>query len=462
MSDADRQALAKTLETTDAQDVQGWLGDQIRKAAAVFKGDFDGHPFRGNQWTDSSGTSQGGASGSRGGSEPKLPRLKNIKEGDFVDIDTQSGNYVGTVIGIEADGRLVIDDVDKGEIKVGLKTITHLDGKLVNSPPRTESVEEERKRLGEGARAKEDAKYKIDPAQFAQDTAAARIRGAKEFAERVIRDASPAGKRMIRNADKTQEGFNRAKDELEMLDSSREQLIKDLVNEEGMSPAKAREAINSEIYVAQVAVENSRFFNSEKPEDDSAEAGRQRVKDVGAKLETARRGRERAEREEAASTARRGKLRPVDDDNIDKPLKGEEATEFKAGVKEAKAAIKQTRELIAELRAQANQKATRSMLGTKRLDDVQMALQEAQDETDRFEDVVSSNSKASIRSAVSISTMGADLGETVKGYVRQAASDMKLDVDARREASLQIAADKNFGVSGDKYDVEAAFDYVGN
>lgn len=63
MSPADQDALRAALETTDARDVGGWLGDQIRKAATVAKGDFEGHPFRGNQWSDASGVGAGGASG---------------------------------------------------------------------------------------------------------------------------------------------------------------------------------------------------------------------------------------------------------------------------------------------------------------------------------------------------------------------------------------------------------------
>jgi len=72
MSDADRDALRSTLETTDVRDVRGWLGEQVRKAAAaaVAKGDYEGHPFRGNQYADASGASTGGA-----GSTPK-PRVK--------------------------------------------------------------------------------------------------------------------------------------------------------------------------------------------------------------------------------------------------------------------------------------------------------------------------------------------------------------------------------------------------
>jgi len=325
LSDADRTALAQILETTDARDVQGWLGDQIRKAAQVAKGDYEGHPFRGNQWADASGASTGGASSGPRFGAGSGAKTSSLKEGDFADIDTKNANYVGTILGIK-NGVVTFDDEDKGEIKFKLKDVMMIDG--------------------------------------------------------------------------------------------------------------------------------------DKVEDDSAEAGRQRVKEIDAKLETARRQRERAEREESANTARRGKLTPVNEDNIDKSLKGNEAKEFKRDFKEAESAIKKTRALIAELRAKANEKSTRAMLGTRRLDEVQSSLQAAQEETDRFEDIVRENSKGSIRSAVSISAMGTDVGENVKGFIRDSARMMRLDIPARDSGALQTAGDKNFGVSGDKYDVEAAFDQL--
>lgn len=66
MTPADLQDLETTLETTPAQKVGGWLGLQIREAARLAKGDYIGHPFRGNQWSDSSGASTGGAGASSG------------------------------------------------------------------------------------------------------------------------------------------------------------------------------------------------------------------------------------------------------------------------------------------------------------------------------------------------------------------------------------------------------------
>lgn len=76
MSPADQDALRAALETTDARDVGGWLGDQIRKAATVTKGDYDGHPFRGNQWSDASGVGAGGASGGPKGGKASTADIK--------------------------------------------------------------------------------------------------------------------------------------------------------------------------------------------------------------------------------------------------------------------------------------------------------------------------------------------------------------------------------------------------
>lgn len=462
LSDADREALKQILETTDAREVQGWLGDQIRKAALMAKGDYVGHPFRGNQFADSSGTSTGGASGTPRFGYGSGARTSSLKEGDYADIDTKNANYVGTILGIK-DGVVFFDDEDKGEVKFNLKDVKAIDGDKVDRPQntvRTESVEDERTRLAEGARAAERAKYENNPEKLKQDAAEARVRGEKEYKERMMRDLTPAGKRMVRSADKSQEGFDRAKEELEILESSRDQLIDDLVNEDGMSKREAQKSIDDEIKVARFAVENSKFNNSEKPEDDSAEAGRERIRAIEAREKEIARATERAKRERASENERRKTLTPVTEDNIDKPLKGDEAKEFKSHFKEAQAAIKTTRALIAQLRERANDKAMRSRLGPKGLDRVQMDLQEAQEETDRFEDILNSNRKASIRSAVSISAMGTDVGETVKGLIRSSALDMKVDIFKIDDAALQTAGDRNFGVSGDKYDVEAAFDQL--
>ena len=69
MGAADLADLSSQLMSMPAAEIQGWVGDQISKAAAEFlaKGDFVGHPFRGNQYADSSGASTG-AAGSKAGS----------------------------------------------------------------------------------------------------------------------------------------------------------------------------------------------------------------------------------------------------------------------------------------------------------------------------------------------------------------------------------------------------------
>lgn len=65
MSDADLEAIRRILETTPVGQVGGWYGEQIRKAAAMVKGDYVGHPFRGNQHTDASGISRNGGGAPR-------------------------------------------------------------------------------------------------------------------------------------------------------------------------------------------------------------------------------------------------------------------------------------------------------------------------------------------------------------------------------------------------------------
>lgn len=49
----------------------------------LLKGDFDGHPFRGNQWSDSSGASQGGAGG------------RNTQQSESAIPDTYGGSFAG-------------------------------------------------------------------------------------------------------------------------------------------------------------------------------------------------------------------------------------------------------------------------------------------------------------------------------------------------------------------------------
>ena len=65
LSSADMALLETELETVPAQRVGGWLGEQIAKAAQqqMAKGDFVGHPFRGNQHSSASGGGRGSAGG---------------------------------------------------------------------------------------------------------------------------------------------------------------------------------------------------------------------------------------------------------------------------------------------------------------------------------------------------------------------------------------------------------------
>jgi hypothetical protein len=63
MSAADLDAMRQMLETTPVTQIGGWYGEQIRKAARLAKGDYVGHPFRGNQYTDASGVGRGSSSG---------------------------------------------------------------------------------------------------------------------------------------------------------------------------------------------------------------------------------------------------------------------------------------------------------------------------------------------------------------------------------------------------------------
>jgi len=65
LSSADMVLLETELETVPAQRVGGWLGEQIAKAARqqMAKGDFVGHPFRGNQHSSASGGGRGSLGG---------------------------------------------------------------------------------------------------------------------------------------------------------------------------------------------------------------------------------------------------------------------------------------------------------------------------------------------------------------------------------------------------------------
>ena len=88
LSDADRGFLEHELSIKPVAQIDGWIGDQIRKAAqSMVKGDYVGHPFRGNQHSDSTGAgATGGAS-----AQPKGAKgLKGVKVGDVVTLSTVS------------------------------------------------------------------------------------------------------------------------------------------------------------------------------------------------------------------------------------------------------------------------------------------------------------------------------------------------------------------------------------
>ena len=88
LSDADRGFLEQELSIKPVAQIDGWIGDQIRKAAqSMAKGDFVGHPFRGNQHSDSSGA---GATGGAGAQPKGAKGLKGVKVGDVVTLSTVS------------------------------------------------------------------------------------------------------------------------------------------------------------------------------------------------------------------------------------------------------------------------------------------------------------------------------------------------------------------------------------
>lgn len=449
MSDADRDALRQTLETTDVRDVQGWLGDQIRKAGAIFKGDFVGHPFRGNQHSDSSGSSTGGASGGAKGGAQGAKNL-GLKVGDYSVISRDGMDYEGKVVGIKngvvtfetANNANGEDYDDPREIDIKLSEITDIDG---------EKVEDTSPAAGRKRIAAVDAK--LSEAKRMRETSAQQERARLGLPKEETAGKPPmssAGKRTVTAANRSLKSFREVVDELDALQSSRDQIIDDLVDQEGVSRKNATQDVDDDIAVLRYAVNNSKF------KDDAGETeGEKKVRERSEQAANAERGRQRQERAQAASTARRGKLIPLNADNADDSLKGDEAKEFKSQHKNALDSVKQTRALIAELRVKAQ-----GLKGQRR-DDADAALQDAQEETDGFESIVRENSKATFRSAVSISAMGTNRGEQAKGSIRMAMEALGAG-DDRRDSAMQDAGDKYFGVNGDKYDVEAIYDLIGN
>jgi hypothetical protein len=101
LSDADRGFLEHELSIKPVAQIDGWIGDQIRKAAqSMVKGDYVGHPFRGNQHSNSSGA---GATGGAGAQPKGAKGLKGVKVGDTVTLTANMGgstpfDYYGEIV----------------------------------------------------------------------------------------------------------------------------------------------------------------------------------------------------------------------------------------------------------------------------------------------------------------------------------------------------------------------------
>jgi hypothetical protein len=343
LSSADMALLETELESTPAQRVGGWLGEQIAKAARqqMAKGDFTGHPFRGNQWSDSSGTgagSSGASAGSGKGTGGKRYAVSELVAGDFVEITTKDNVYLGEVFR-NKNGVLTMDDENNDVVNIKIEDIELIDN------------------------------------------------------EKVL-------------------------DEAESSDEG---------------PDKATRQANIERRV-------------------KIEADKKKIDDQAA--------RQRQKRE----ASRQGKVK-IDQDNIDAPLKAEEATEYKAQHKNAVKALKTTTSLISKLRAAAND------LPKKFRDAAFMELQQALDDTDRWADnLQSAGTKPTIRGAVKMSYIGTNIGESVKGSIRVAMDEINsgrkaegktsLKFDTLDDSALQDASDRNFGVPDSKYDREGAMDII--
>jgi len=362
MSAADRQALAATLATTDARDVDGWFGAQIRKAAvaAVEKGDYVGHPFRGNQYADASGASTGGASGT------------------------------GPVV---------------GEAKMSGK-------------------------------AKVDTMFSDSDNKKVATAFTAWVKSKKFPADHQI-----TSKEINEFADSMQ-----GKVGSEITDTAvREQLAEQYHEQTGI-PYKARQS-----------------------RDDSNRAKREALQEKRTQARAA------AEAREAKETERRGGLKPLNDDDIDKELPATEAKRFAAGVKATRAAVERTDGVIVKLRGQWSKKFG-SNPRSQDAQDAAAAIKEAQEVTDRIREMVENiGDRASIGHAVRLTQMGVNEAELAKGALREA-QDLVAPSRARsigggwtstkpRSAAaesrdlkdvyaLQDAMDRDFGVSRDKYDVD--------
>ena len=373
LSSADMALLETELETVPAQRVGGWLGEQIAKAARqqMAKGDFTGHPFRGNQWSDSSGAGSGGASGSAVGRNPR-------DQGDSLSV--ASANQA---LAIRGERGVLFDG-----LKLAMKGGFDDDPKAMKLLSRAEEY-------GIDTKAGKDAIGDlVDHLENENQHTFA------EAANRVLNPRSGSS------------------DEADGSDKG---------------PDKATRQANNE-------------------RDALREADKKKIDDLAA--------RQRQQRE----ASRQGKVK-IDQDNIDAPLKAEEAAEYKAQHKDAVKALKATTSLISKLRVAAND------LPKKFRDAAFMELQQAVDDTDRWADnLKSAGTKPTIRGAVKMSYVGMNIGESVKGSIRVAMEEInsgrKADgqrlfkFDSLDDSALQDASDRNFGVNDSKYDTEGAMDII--
>ena len=258
LSSADMALLETELETVPAQRVGGWLGEQIAKAAQqqMAKGDFTGHPFRGNQWSDSSGAGSGGASagsgkgkgskserdalreklyqqqanmgageeasmariqqtldrmdseddaGAAGGTGGKRYAVSELVAGDFVEITTKDNVYLGEVFS-NKNGVLTMDDENNDVVDIKVKDIELIDNEKVLDEPAT----------------------------------------AREY------------KRVITRANKTKQDYLRTVDELESVKRDRSKEIK-LSMGEGFTREEATAGVDEYMKILEQAIAESKF-----------------------------------------------------------------------------------------------------------------------------------------------------------------------------------------------------------
>lgn len=429
MSDGDRAALTQTLTTTDPREVQGWLGEQIRKAArAVVKGDYDGHPFRGNQWSDASGSSTGGAGAAGSGSgEPRrrgkdIDDLSRADQKEFADRMSAAKTYAET-----------------REIIAEFKT------RLADGSPSPSDGSPK-------GNAKMSGKAKVDTMFSDGDNK----KVATAFTAWVKSQKFPADHQI------TSKEINEFADSMEGKVGSevndtavREQLAEQYHEQTGI-PYKARQA--------------------RQDRDDSNRAKREALQE-----KRTQQARAAAEERQTAETERLGKLKPIGDD-IGKKLPAAEAKQFAAGVKATRRAVERTDGVIAKLKRQWSEKFG-SNPRSQEAQDAAAAIEEAQEVTDRIREMVGNiGDRASFGNALRLTQMGANEAETAKGALQEAQdfvapsrerrigggvtftkpqSAAAESRDIKDVYSLQDAMDRDFGVDRDKYDVDGVdFDKV--